>query len=84
MTPFKLRVDWLCHDVYGDKVVVELHIIDKYPMTIHRCDSPADGARWARKWLEDRGFEWTCDIDLHQRSNHKHITLHPRPAEVHS
>lgn len=77
MTEFKLRVDWLCYHHYGDKVHVELHVLDEEPYELHRFDTPPEAAAWARKWLEDRGFGFTCDIDTHQRLDHKHITLHP-------
>lgn len=80
MKPFKIRVDWTCQDAYSDDPVeVELHIMDEDPMNLRYFDDKLEAVRWARKWLEDRGFDWTCDINTHQRRNDKHITLHAQP-----
>ena len=78
MKPFKIRVDWTCHASYGDPVVVELHIMDEEPKVIAQFDTPPEAAGWARKWLDDRGFEFWCNVDMHQRLDHKHITMHPK------
>lgn len=83
MKPFKLRVDWTVHDAYpGDPVEVILDIMGSEPRVIHRCDTPAEGAGWARKWLADRGFTFVCLIDHHQRANDKHITLHAKKTGI--
>lgn len=74
--PFKLRIDWICQEAYGDLVDVELHIMDEEPKVIHRAANPPEAAGWARKWLADRGFDFLCDIDGHQRRNDRHVTLH--------
>jgi hypothetical protein len=78
--PFKLRVDWLCWEHYGDDAVVELWVSDEggwlEPTVIHR-DNPLNAVSWARKWLEDRGFAWTCDINERQRMNDSYIILQP-------
>ncbi len=80
MKPFKLRIDWTVQNAYpGEKVEVELHVMDEEPKAIHRCATPPEAAGWARKWLADRGFDFLCDIDTHQRCNHTHITLHAKP-----
>jgi hypothetical protein len=82
---FKVRVDWLCWKAYGDKVVVELHVMDEEPKVLRSFPGPpqAGAVEWARKWIEDRGFDFWCNIDLHQRENHTHITLHPKPKKNH-
>lgn len=78
--PFKLRVDWTVQDAYPNEyVVVELRIMGRNPMVIRHCPTPAEAVGVARKWLEDRGFSFLCDIDGHQRRNDKHITLHATP-----
>jgi len=77
--PFKVRVDWLCQHAYGDKVVVELHVMDEEPKVLRRFDSAPEAAGWARKWLADRGFGFLCDIDMHQRNDDTHVTLHACP-----
>lgn len=76
MKPFKLRVDWFLQEVYGDKVTVELLVMDEPPKVLRRFDYAPDAAGWARKWLEDRGFNWWCDINTAQREGWSHITLH--------
>lgn len=81
MRPFKLRVDWTVANAYpGAPVVVELDIKgSEYPKIIHESSTPPEAAGWAVKWLRDRGFDFLCQIDWHQRNNHTYITLHPKP-----
>jgi hypothetical protein len=76
--PWKLCMDWTCANAYpGDPVVVELHIMDEEPRVLRKFPDIPEAAAWARKFIEDRGLEWWCNIDWHQRENHTHITLHP-------
>lgn len=61
-------------------MAIELHVMGHcYPKTIHEAPAPAEAIRWAVKWLRDRGFEFYCQIDWHQRMNHTYVTLHPAP-----
>lgn len=74
--PFShLRVDWLAQEAYGRKVVVELHRLGKEPVVIRKFSSAPEAVAFAKRWLEDRGFEWWCNIDEAQRSGWTHIDL---------
>jgi hypothetical protein len=78
MEPFKLRVDWTAVNADdGASVEVELDRRGHAPVVLRRFATPAEGAEFARKWLADRGFGFTCDIDTHQRLAHTHIMLFP-------
>jgi len=74
--PFKLRVDWLCHDAYGDKVDIDLIIMGEDPKTIRRESTIPRAIDAAIRYLDSRGFGFWCNVDWHQRMNHKHVTLH--------
>jgi hypothetical protein len=82
MTPFKLRVDWTCHNAYGDLVVVELHRMDEDPVDLVKTVDISSAIDYALRWLMGRGFDYWCDVDLHQRLDHTHITFHPRPRST--
>jgi len=78
--PWKLIITWAAHDAYpGTPVYVELHIMDEYPREVHWADSVPRAVDWALRFIDGRGFSFWCDVDMHQRLDHKHITLHPRP-----
>ena len=89
MDAFKLRIDWTCADAYpGDPVVVELHRLDsetwteRAPKVLRRFYGPTakgDAAGWAAKWMEDRGFGFSCNINTAQRRNLTYLVLHPLP-----
>jgi len=80
-TPFKLRVDWVCHTAYGDPVQVELHRMDQPWTVLHEAGNVADAVKYAIRWLDNRGFDWWCDFILHTSERHKYLTFHPRLKE---
>lgn len=85
--PFKLRVDWICNSAYGDPVVVEMLVlgtdwIEEEPKVIHGSPDVPSAIAWAVKWLRDRGYDFWCNIDWHQRLDHTHVTLHPQPTKT--
>lgn len=82
MTPWKLRIDWTTHNAYGDPVEVDLYLMDEdYPRTLRTFDTISRAVDWALRYFTSRGFDYWCDIDMHQRMNHTYITLHPRPRK---
>lgn len=74
--PWKLRVDWLLQDAYGDPVSVELHVMDEDPKELRKFPDVARALDWALNYMLSRGTGYWCDIDNHQRRDDKHITLH--------
>lgn len=88
MQPFKLRINWAGAEDYewqgrtykGMGVTVDLHVMgEEAPKTLRVFDSIEVAIAWAKGWLRDRGCGFYCDVDTHQRLDHKHITLHARP-----
>jgi hypothetical protein len=82
MTPFKIRIDWYLSTVYPEEPVrVELHIMDEEPKVLRTFGHIETCIAWSKAYLRERGFDYWCDIDLHQRRDDTHITLHPRPLK---
>jgi hypothetical protein len=69
-------VDWFLHDTYGSPVEVDLEIMNRHPKTLRKFDTIHEAVDWAVRFFRGRGLKYWCDIDLHQRRDDTHITLH--------
>ena len=79
MRPFKIRIDW-CDE---ERVYVDLCVMGQLAPTTLRTfkvgedlnASITEAIEYSKRWFSQRGLKWWCNIDLHQREDHKHITL---------
>ncbi len=82
MRAITLRIDWTCHDAYGDPVVVEVWVDGQHQADVAWECSPVEAAASAKAWLDSRGLGFACDIDERQRQGDSYITLTAWPKRA--
>lgn len=73
MKPWKVRIDWLCHEV-----TVELDVMGERVRLLRRLPSIDAAVDWAVGWMRDRGAEPSV-IRLPDGVR-THVILHPAPV----
>lgn len=55
--PWKLRIDWLLQEAYGDPVEVWLYVMDSRPRRLRTFSTVPRAIDWALRYIADRGAQ---------------------------